>query len=260
MGNIAHTVDRACKYAYRNGAVVYTYILRNLVIGTLYKCAVYCVQRLSAACCNSRSHSRRIFFRNSYIYKLSACLISSAFPEAAYCGSTGGQNAYAFVLLHFFKKHLSCKVAVILAVIIVLCLACFNVKRHMPVPVLLVFFRKRQTLSLFGNYMHCDRTLAVLYLTESGDKTFNIVAVLYEHIVKTHSCEQVRICFSVAITQSLEIFVHTAVVFSDRHIVIVYNNDKISVKFACVVDSLKSLAAAERTIAYYRNNVSAFVL
>ena len=72
----------------------------------------------------------------------------------------------------------------------------------MPVPVLLVFFRKRQTLSLFGNYMHCDRTLAVLYFTESGDKTFNIVAVLYEHIVNTHSCEQVRIGFSVALTQS----------------------------------------------------------
>ena len=128
----------------------------------------------------------------------------------------------------------------------------------MPVPVLLVFFRKRQTFSLFGNYMHCYRMLAVLYFTESGDKTFNIVAVLYEHIVKTHSCEQVRIGFSVAITQSLEIFVHTAVVFGNRHIV--YNNDKISVKFACVVYSLKSFAAAERTVAYYRNNVSAFVL
>ena len=88
MGNIAHTVDRACEYAYRNGAVVYTYILRNLVIGTLDKCAVYCVQRLTAACCDSRGHSRRIFLRNSYIYKLSARLISSAFPEAAYCRST----------------------------------------------------------------------------------------------------------------------------------------------------------------------------
>ena len=260
MGNIAHTVDRACKYAYRNGAVVYTYILRDLVIGTLYECAVYGVQRLAAACCDSRSHSRRIFFRNSYIYKLSACLISSAFPEAAYCGSTGGQNAYAFVLLHFFKKHLSCKVAVILAVKIKFRLSCFSIKRHMPVPVLLVFFRKRQTFSLFGNYMHCDRTLAVLYFTESGDKTFNIVAVLYEHIVKTHGCEQVRIGFSVAFTQSLEIFVHTAVVFGNRHFVIVYNNDKISVKLAGVVDGLKSFAAAERTIADYRNNVSAFVL
>lgn len=47
-----------------------------------------------------------------------------------------------------------------------------------------------------------------------------------------------------------KVLIHTAVIFSDRHIVVVNYDNKITVKFCSNIKTLKRFTATERTVAY----------
>ena len=53
---------------------------------------------------------------------------------------------------------------------------------------------------------------------------------------------------AVAFAQGTQILVDTAVVFSNGHFVVVYDDDDACTEFRCLVQSLESLTAGERTV------------
>ena len=85
---------------------------------------------------------------------------------------------------------------------------------------------------------------------ECGDKGGDIISVSDENIVKSHSLEEVAFSLAVCFTEKLQIFIHTAVVFGDGHIIVIDDYDKVGRLLACKVKSFKCLAAAQRTVAY----------
>jgi len=130
----------------------------------------------------------------------------------------------------------------------------------MPVPCFLILFRRSIALALLCYNVNDNRLFAVLYALKSLNKRRNIVAVLNENIVKTHCLEKVTFSLALGITKKLEIFVHTTVVFSDRHIVIVHNDYEVCIHFSCKVDTLQSFATAERAVAYNSDNIALLAL
>ena len=130
----------------------------------------------------------------------------------------------------------------------------------MPVPCFLILFRRSIALALLCYDVNYNRLFAVLYALERLDKRRDIVAVLNENIVKTHCLEKVTFSLALGITEKLEISVHTTVVFGNRHIVIVHNDNKVCIHFPCKVDTLQSFTTAERAVTDNSNNIALLAL
>ena len=201
-----------------------------------------------------------MFLCNAHVHKLLACFLSDIRSEAENRRSSGSYSTHGLVSLHFLKKIIAGNSSVILALRIVKGLACFRVEGHMPVPCFLILFRRSIALTLLCYNVNGNRLFAVLYALKSLNKRRNIVAVLNENIVKTHCLEKVTLSLALGITKKLEISVHTAVVFCDRHIVIVHNDNKVCIHFPCKVDTLQSFATAERAVADNSDNIALLAL
>ena len=67
-------------------------------------------------------------------------------------------------------------------------------------------------------------------------------------LVQIQRLKEITFGFSVGISEKFKIFVHTAMIFGDGHIVIVNDNNQICIEFARKVKTFESLTAAERTV------------
>ena len=126
----------------------------------------------------------------------------------------------------------------------------------MPVPVFLVLFGRSITLALLRYDVNGNGFLGVLNAFKSLDERVNIVSVPDENIVKTHCSEKVGFSLAVALAESLEVSVKSAVVLGNGHIVVVDDDNKVRVEFACRVKTLECFAAAQRAVADNSNNVA----
>ena len=61
-----------------------------------------------------------------------------------------------------------------------------------------------------------------------------------------------------AFTQLLQVAVQASVVFGDGHLVVVDHDDEVRVQFSCVVQSLESFSAAQRTVSDDSNDIAFF--
>ena len=96
-------------------------------------------------------------------------------------------------------------------------------------PLLLVCHSGSVSSALFGNDVDYNRNCAVLNASERINKRGNVIAVLNENIVKTHCTEKIAFALSLGFSQQPEVFVDTAVIFGNGHIIVIYKNNKISV-------------------------------
>ena len=111
-------------------------------------------------------------------------------------------------------------------------------------PLLLVYFCRCISLTLKSVYMHYNRFSAVLYLFKCLNKSCNIVAPVHIHIVKSHSLKQIAFCLTVSLSKQSKILIETSMIFSNRHIVVIYYNNKIALKLSSKIKSLKCFSSA----------------
>ena len=182
---------------------------------------------------------------NAHVDELAACLFALLGIKAHYHGSARGYGAYGLVRFHLLHKEVSGYCAVILTVSGEKGLACLGVKGHTPVPLLLVCHSGSVSSALFGNDVDYNRNCAVLNASERINKRGNVIAVLNENIVKTHCTEKIAFALSLGFSQQPEVFVDTAVIFGNGHIIVIYNDDEIALHLACKVETFHSLSAAE---------------
>ena len=128
-------------------------------------------------------------------------------------------------------------------------LTSLNVKRHVPVPLLLVCLRGSVAFTLERVDVDHDRMGRVFYLLKCGDKSLDVVAIIDIQVVQAHRFEEVILGSSVGAAQLSELVIHAAVVLGDGHLVVVEDNDKVAVQLTSNVQALKRLAARHGSVA-----------
>ena len=162
MCDIVHTIDGRRKCQNRCRIAVYTQILRQLVIGSLDKCAVYAVDRFATAFRNTGGECHSCFLGDSDIHELSARFFSLIFREAHYrrCGRCDGHNTWIF--FHFFHQVVTGNAGIILTTKICDYLAGLDIERQMPVPLFLECFGELVAFSFQGTNVYHNWFYAVL--------------------------------------------------------------------------------------------------
>ena len=104
MCHIVHSIDRTTERNNRYRAVVDTYILCNLIKGSLYKCAIHTIDRLSAICCDSCRQCNRCLFCNSDIDELPSCFFSLILCKSQNCRSSGSNGNNCRIFFHLLHE------------------------------------------------------------------------------------------------------------------------------------------------------------
>ena len=253
---VSHSENRSRMKLNCHRGLVEAHILSDLIVNSLCKCRVRNKDWFSAVFGNSRAHCSCLLFGNSNID-----IIITHFFADILCKSNSSRNSCRndndlFVFLDFFE-HVVCENRIVrFSAAFVFSFACFTVKRCGPVPVFLFGFSKFVAFSLQSVDMNYCRVVNVLYFFECFDKACNIVSILNIAVIKSHRAEEICPAFSASRTEFRKIFVQAAVIFCNRLFVVIHDNDKIRLHFACIIQAFQSLAAAQRTVTDNRNDIS----
>ena len=103
----------------------------------------------------------------------------------------------------------------------------------------------------------CTTTGRVESLTARNASTsfFDVVAFAYIDVVVAEGAEEVALGGAVGVAQKFEVLIDAAMVGRNAHLVIVDHHNEIAVEQGSVVQSLESLASAERAVAYYGHHI-----
>ena len=255
--NICHTVYRRSLNKDCCRVWVNAQVLWKLIVGSLYEWAVNIEYGLAAVLCDSRCHCNSCLFCDTYIKELSAECFSLIRSKAVKCGSAGCNRHNRLVRLHLISKIICCNWAVVLLIReINSSFACFNIKRHTPMPAFFVSFSRLITFTFKSVNMNDNRMINVFYRLKSLDKLFNIVAVLDIYIIKPHWLEKITFSLAVCVTKKFEIFIKSAVIFCNRHLVIICNNNQVWIHFTGNIKTFKSLTAADWAVTDECNNIA----
>ena len=104
--------------------------------------------------------------------------------------------------------------------------------------------------------MHHDGMVNVLHLIEGGDECFELVALIHIEIVQAHGTEEVVATSAIRPSERCEVLVKSAMVFGNRHLVVVDHDDKVRAQFGCPVKAFKCFTTTERPIADDGNHVA----
>ena len=107
MCHVIHAINRTQEGNNRRGIIVDAQILRNLVKGSLHKCAVHPIKRLAAVCRNAGCQCNRRFLRNANIHKLLPCFFAFALGKAHNPRCTGGNRNHGRVFFHLIQQILA---------------------------------------------------------------------------------------------------------------------------------------------------------
>ena len=95
----------------------------------------------------------------------------------------------------------------------------------------------------------------ILHRIQRPNQCAYVIARRLIAVVKTHRAEQVVFGSSVALAECLKRGIESAVILGNRHLIVVYQNEELSLKFTCGVEPLERLAAGERAVADDRNHL-----
>ena len=126
-----------------------------------------------------------------------------------------------------------------------------KIERHSPMPSFLILYGRGIAMTFLCVDMYYCWLVGILHTTEHLNKTLYIVAFLQILILKSPCLEPVVLALATALSQRTQILVYTAMVLSDRHLVVVYNDDDARAKLRSLIKSFESLTARQRTVAYY---------
>ena len=121
-----------------------------------------------------------------------------------------------------------------------------------------MFFGRAVSLAFQGVDVYHDGVVDVFHLLECRDEASDVVALVYVQVIQSHGLEEVARACALAFTQLLQVAVQASVVFGDGHLVVVDHDDEVRVQFSCVVQSLESFSAAQRTVSDDSNDIAFF--
>ena len=228
MRNVGKSVKRSVVHQHCNRQIVYADILRNLVVSALQESHICNQKRISAVFRDSCADRNCRLLRDSNVKILRAEFFAelrhksdrgrhcrshdNKFPVL--CGTlhnpVRSNRAVAFPVSKIHSRF-----------------SCRAVKRKSPVPGLLVFFSKGVAFSFQSVNVKHNRMVNVLYLFKKRNHCADVVSIFLINIVKPECAEHIAGRFSVCLAQFFQILVDSAVIFRNRNLVVVHNNDEI---------------------------------
>ena len=106
-----------------------------------------------------------------------------------------------------------------------------------------------------GIDVYNDRMFGIFYGFESSDKFFNVIAVIEINIIEPHGFKEVAFCLAIGFPEQFKVLIQSAVVFGDRHLVIVDDYDHIGSGLSGIIKAFICFAAGEGTVADNGDNV-----
>ena len=104
----------------------------------------------------------------------------------------------------------------------------------------IVGFRFVIEAQAFGGVdMHYDRVVNVFDLVQYFHQRVNVITLLHIAVVQAECFEQIQFGHAIRRTQLGKLPVHTAEILSDRHFVVVDDDDEITALFGRIVQSLE---------------------
>ena len=165
---------------------------------------------------------------------LRASLLALVGSKACCCRRSGCYGNEGFVLLHLaqhpireefgiclarlYLRHCSIGIANRATTVI-------KIERHSPMPSFLILYGRGIAMTFLCVDMYYCWLVGIFHTTEHFNKTLYIVAFLQILILKSPCLEPVVLALATALSQRTQILVYTAMVLSDRHLVVVYNDD-----------------------------------
>ena len=93
--------------------------------------------------------------------------------------------------------------------------------------------------------MHRNGVVDVLYLLKGFDEGFYVVAFIHIDVVQPHGAEEVVGARAVRLSQRVEVFIESTMIFGNGHLVVVDHDDEVCAQFGSPVEPFECLAAAE---------------
>jgi len=225
--HVVHRAEAAPKHENRGRIIVDAEILRQLVVGTLNERAVDPEHRFRPAFCKRRSHSHSLLLRDSHVDKLLSRALASVFSETEHRRSAGRNAHHRPVGLHQRQQMLRSQRVIALVASRLFQFSGRDVERHAPMETFLLALGKPIPFAFKRVYVEHDGMVDVAHTTESLDHRLDVVAVSHIEIVEAHSLEEVARRLAVGFAQQLQVAVKTAVVFVNRHLVVVDHHNHV---------------------------------
>ena len=195
------------------------------------------------------SHCNCGFLGNAHVKVVLSKLFSAFLRKAKQARNSRHEHQELRVSLRALERILCKNTGVRLGGTGCRALTSLDVKRHVPVPLLLVCLRGSVSLALKRIDVDHNRMSRVFYLLKRGDKSLDVVAVIDIQVVQTHRFKEVILGSSVSAAQLSELVVHATVVLGDGHLIVIEDDDKVAVQLAGNVQTLKRLAAGHGAVA-----------
>ena len=116
-------------------------------------------------------------------------------------------------------------------------------------PCLLVGYGWRKSMTFLCVNVNHGRLIRILHALENLDEFFDVVTLFQVLVFKAPRLEPVVLAGAVALAQGTQVLIDSAMIFGDRHFVVVYHDDDARAEFRSLVQSLESLAARKGAVA-----------
>ena len=110
-------------------------------------------------------------------------------------------------------------------------------------PSLLVGYGRRKSMTFLCVNVNHGRLIRILHALENLDEFFDVVTLFQVLVFKAPCLEPVVLAGAVALAQGTQVLVDSAMIFGDRHFVVVHHDDDARTEFRSLIQSLESLAA-----------------
>ena len=182
---------------------------------------------------------------NAHVHKLTASLLASLGSPVPNAGRAGCDGAEGLVVFHPCEQMRSGQFVVGFCVAGVQEFARSDVEGCAPMPAFLVLFCPFITLAFQCVDMHRNGVVDVLHLLKGFDEGFYVVTFIHIDVVQPHGAEEVVGARAVRLSQRVEVFIESTMIFGNGHLVVVDHDDEVCAQFGSPVETFECLAAAE---------------
>ena len=116
-------------------------------------------------------------------------------------------------------------------------------------PSLLIGYGWRKSMTFFCVNVNHGRLIRILHALENLNEFFDVVTLFQVLVFKAPCLEPVVLAGAVALAQGTQVLVDSAMIFGDRHFVVVHHDDDARAEFRSLIKSLESLAARKGAVA-----------
>ena len=185
-----------------------------------------------------------MLFGNAYVYKLLSGSCTKRRSKAHNGGRSCGNTYHTGIFFHLFEQIMGSDAGIIFFCIRSgLRYTLLNIERSTIVIAFFILLGRSIPFTFHRIDMNYNRMAAILHRRESIDQRFHIISFLDILIVKSHRFKEVTFTLPVTLTKRLQVFVQPAMIFGNRHLIVVDDDNHIAIKLRCIVQSFESFTA-----------------